>query len=104
MTKSSLFDDWPSDFEAQFWSQYPLRVSKVYAMKCLEKVRARGDVPWAILMAGVARYAAYTARRGDPNFIKHPSTWLNQGCWDDEYPTPEPPKPSAFEAFYRRDH
>ena len=26
----------------------------------------------------------YTASVTDTKFKKHPSTWLNQGCWDDE--------------------
>ena len=33
------------------------------------------------------RYAA--ARTGEEErYTKQPVTWLNQGCWDDEYPPP----------------
>lgn len=40
------------------------------------------------LIAGAHRYRAETADK-DPRYVKHPKTWLNQGCWQDE-PDPQP--------------
>ncbi len=76
--------DWPSDYAIQFWQRYPRRVAKLAALKVLAKVRNRGDVPWDIFIAGVDRYAEW-AKTKDVQFIKHPATFLNAGCWDDEY-------------------
>lgn len=99
----SLFDDWPDDFEAQFWKQYPLKVGKIAALKALRKVRERGDIPWASIMAAISRYSAWLDQRG-PNCWrpepKHPATWLNQGCWDDEYPVEAPRGPSLAQRVF----
>jgi len=72
--------DWPEDFFEQFWREYPRKVGKLGAKHALEHVRKRHKLPWASLMAAVRAYAA----TADPEFTKHPQTWLKQGCWDDE--------------------
>lgn len=117
MAKNSVatlpFDDWPPNFEAQFWELYPRRVSKKTAMKALAKVKASGEVPWQKIVDSIARYKAWLAETG-PNVwrpeAKHPATWLNGGCWDDELPSAKPAAPSFFQQVYggaapdRRDH
>jgi hypothetical protein len=55
-------------------------------MQKLQGVRASG-LPWAQFFAGVMRYAAYCVGT-PPAYIKHPTTWLNRGCWDDEHGRP----------------
>ena len=38
------------------------------------------------LIDGIKRYATYCRQqKTEDKFIKHPATWLNQGCWADEY-------------------
>jgi hypothetical protein len=37
------------------------------------------------LIAGAQRYAV-ERREQDPKYTKHPATWLNAGCWQDEAP------------------
>jgi hypothetical protein len=71
---------WPRDFREQFWAQYPRKAGKAAALRKLEQIR--GKVSWETLMAAVLHYAADPNR--DPSFTKHPTTWLNQGCWDDD--------------------
>jgi hypothetical protein len=67
----------------EFWSIYPRRVAKGAALKAWTK--ALRDVPADTVLAGARAYAA--AREGqEPRYTKHPTTWLNQGCWDDEHP------------------
>lgn len=78
---SALDDDWPEDFGDQFWQAYPRKTEKLAAMKKLASVRKSGVVTFADLMAGVRRYAAANL---EPQFTKHPTTWLNAGCWADE--------------------
>lgn len=67
----------------KFWDTYPLKKSKDGARKSWASAIKRADA--ADIIAGAERY------RDDPNrkseFTKHPTTWLNQGCWADE-PTP----------------
>lgn len=76
-------DDWPEDFGDQFWSAYPRKTEKLEAMKRLSKVRKSGLVTFTDLMASVLRYAKAVSNN-DPQFTKHPTVWLNKGCWADE--------------------
>lgn len=79
-TKSFLpeFETW--------WAEYPNKKSKQDALKIFEKLMAREQVSFDELLAGAKAYAEHCRReKTDPHYIKHPSTWLNQGCWADEY-------------------
>lgn len=64
---------------ATFWSTYPRKASKQAARKAWDKITATTSAEEII--EGARRY------RDDPNrvdeFTKHPSTWLNAGCWED---------------------
>ena len=72
------------DFE-NFWRTYPRHIEKKSAFKAWKTALKSGATADEIT-AGAARYAKY--RAGEPErFTKHPSTWLNQGCWEDEYST-----------------
>jgi len=66
----------------EFWSNYPRKTGKGAAKKAFEKAVKRG-VALNTILVGVMRFA------NDPNlpeaqYIPHPSTWLNEGRWDDE--------------------
>src|SRR3954467_12416889 len=66
---------------AEFWSAYPRRVGKLAAKKAFDRA-LNFTTPQAI-KEGAERYAR--ERNGqDQQFTKHPTTWLNAGCWDDE--------------------
>jgi len=80
---SALDDDWPKDFGDLFWQAYPRKTEKLSAMKKLATIRKSGIVAWKDLMAGVSHYAAAVSSK-DPQYTKHPTTWLNAGCWADE--------------------
>jgi hypothetical protein len=74
-----------SDSEAEFqgfWDQCPKKVEKVAARKAYRKARQSG-VDWNTLLSGMRRYASDCAGK-DTQYIKHPATWLNKGCWADE--------------------
>jgi hypothetical protein len=68
----------------RFWSAYPRKVAKEAARKAWAKA-IKGGVELETLIAGAQRYAAERAGQ-DPKFTKHPATWLNAGCWQDEMP------------------
>lgn len=83
--------DWPKDYREQFWAVVPRKVAKADAMRALDKVRKSGTVTWAALMQGAHRWRAEAART-ETRFVKHPATWLNKGCWDDEPAPPSGPR------------
>ena len=82
--KAKKPNGYTDDFE-NFWRTYPRRIEKKSAFKAW-KTALKGGATADEIIAGAARYAQY--RAGEPErFTKHPSTWLNQGCWEDEYST-----------------
>lgn len=76
---------WPRDYREQFWHAYPRKVSKITALKALDKVKDRGDVPFEKILSAIEKYKAYLAQSGWRPDPKHPATWLNGGCWDDDF-------------------
>jgi hypothetical protein len=67
----------------RFWAVYPKHVAKDAARRAFAKAIKRVDLE--TLIAGAQRYAV--ARRGqEDRYTKHPGTWLNGGCWEDEPP------------------
>jgi hypothetical protein len=69
---------------ASFWAVYPRKESKQGAKDKFGKLR-KGGLDAQVLVDGAKRYADYCVQVGrDREKIKHPTTWLNQGCWDDE--------------------
>lgn len=70
----------------QFWQAYPRRIGKGCARRAYEKARklaSHDDI-----MAGLRRFIQAEPWHGDIQFCPHPSTWLNQERWEDEYETP----------------
>lgn len=89
------------------YKAYPKKVAKAAALtaikKALKELAADGtDDPVAYLLEAVSEYAkSRSVKEGDRQFIKHPSTWFNQACYEDDRseweviggssnPTPEP--------------
>lgn len=82
--KSKKRNDYPDDFE-EFWRIYPRHEDKKKAFKVWQTALKNGATADEII-AGAARYAKY--RAGEPaQYTKHPSTWLNGDCWENEYST-----------------
>lgn len=62
-----------------------------------KKSRSKCETIWNSLNPDVKEKAItaaalYAASTPDKKFRKHPATWLNQGCWDDEIDTPSTDK------------
>jgi hypothetical protein len=66
----------------RFWAAYPRRVAKLAARKAFAAAIKQGADPEAVI-AGATRYAAERANQ-PPRYTKHPATWLNGGCHEDE--------------------
>lgn len=77
------------EFEA-FWKAYPRKVAKGAAIKAWNKALKDGADPQTII--GAAAFYALERKMQDPTYTKHPATWLNAACWQDEPdPTYTPP-------------
>ena len=66
------------DFDT-FWDLYPRKVGKLHARKAWDKAIKSGVEPE--LMIESLRHYRFSH---DMTYVKHPSTWLNAGCYLDE--------------------
>jgi hypothetical protein len=74
----------PADGFDAFWAAYPRKTGKDGARRAYAKAVKRADHDE--IMAGLLRYAF----PADVHYQPHPATWLNDGRWQDEQPTPPP--------------
>jgi len=67
----------------QFWKAYPRKIGKLKARKAWNNAGTKPALV-AILSAIEAHIQTDQWQRDKGKFIPHPSTWLNEGRWDDE--------------------
>jgi predicted phage replisome organizer len=72
----------------EFWSAYPRKVGKAAARKAYTKV-IRSVMPETLLTALRGQISSPQWLKDNGAFIPHPTTWLNQGRWEDELPENE---------------
>jgi len=84
-TDEIFFDDWPSDYGEQFWKAYPKKNQKAKVITLLTKIRSKGQVSWAELISGLARYEANLP---EWQFWCWPTKWLTEERWNSN-PTEE---------------
>lgn len=65
-----------------FWLVYPKKRAREEAKRAWCQAIERGADPQHLVNAATA-YARERANE-DPQYTKHPATWLNKGCYDDE--------------------
>jgi hypothetical protein len=83
-TSMNTLRDISVEFES-WWRQYPRRVEKKSAFKAYERIIKNKEATSAELLSGAMRYAADMAKANrEAKHVKHPTTWLNKGCWTDE--------------------
>lgn len=66
----------------RFWSCYPKKVAKEYAQKAFDKAIKKTDIE-TMLNALDKQKATEQWKKDNGRFIPNPSTWLNQGRWED---------------------
>jgi hypothetical protein len=72
----------------RFWASYPNKTGKKAAFRVWERLKV-SDAMTDTLIAAVEQQKTWPAWTKDfGSYIPHPTTWLNQGRWDDEPPTP----------------
>jgi hypothetical protein len=70
---------------AEWWRAYPKKVGQKAALKAWKK--AKGKPPLPVLLAAVEKQKTWAQwQRDGGQYIPNPSTWLNQGRWNDEPP------------------
>jgi len=68
----------------EFWAVYPKRLEKKAVAAKFRAAVKSGVSPQHLIDAAI-RYAAWVSEnRVEERYIKHPTTWFNKGCWDDE--------------------
>lgn len=76
------------DFDV-FWAAYPRKVGKGAAKKAFAKVK----VPVSVLIDAVnMQKQSFQWTKNSGEYIPNPSTWLNQGRWEDSLPPAESTK------------
>ena len=73
----------PGGFE-RFWELYPRKVGKQAALKAWSRLRPSAELTKAILDAVEYQKHSREWKKGGGQYIPHPTTWLNQGRWEDE--------------------
>jgi hypothetical protein len=103
--KDNIYADSKSAYESEFdsiWKLYPRKEGKSNAYKAYVKARKDGETKESIL-DGLNRYLTQIKAENTPTqYIKHGSTWFNQRCWHDEYPSqtsPEKPVDPEIEKY-----
>jgi hypothetical protein len=76
-----------------FWSIYPRKSAKKDARKAWDKLTVTER---SFAITGAETYRDDPNR--DPGYTKHPATWLNAGCWEDD------PLPSRTNSNNTRTH
>ena len=87
---TSLFD--------RFWAAYPKKVGKEYAKKCFLRLKVDEALLNKMIDALAVQKQTDDWQRDGGRFIPNPSTWLNQGRWQDEGITVEKKK-SIYDQF-----
>lgn len=88
-----------------FYEAYPVHKAKQEASKSWK--RATMATEKATIMEGVDRLKRAIEDGTADEYLKHPATWLNQGCWDDEYDKPKASKsgsPKGMDYFAKLDY
>ena len=68
----------------EFWQLYPNKKEKKKAKEKFIKILKTTE--FDVIMNGLKNYLEYIQfKKLEDKYIKHPTTWLNGECWNDEY-------------------
>ena len=86
-----------SDFDL-FWRAYPKKIGKAAAKKSFAKVKVNINT---LISAVEQQKLSDQWRKDNGQYIPNPTTWLNQGRWDDELSGIDKPVEQAKPKKYR---
>ena len=72
----------------EFWQSYPHKVGKKAALSAWKKLKPNAGLRAKIMESLETQKASDQWRRESGRYIPNPSTWLNQGRWDDQLDPP----------------
>jgi hypothetical protein len=78
---------------AEFWTVYPRHEKKQLAKRKWDTLVLTKGVDPLDILAGARVYARANAAQ-KPEYIAHPTSWLNAGRWEDEVVTKGSPAPT----------
>lgn len=78
--------DWPEDGFERFWQPYPRKTDRKKAKVAFDRLRRADRVALEIVIAGVHRMVASGLIGDEARFAPHPTTFLNNDRWEDEWP------------------
>lgn len=80
---------------ARFWAECPRKVGKDAARKAFDKRKPDAALVDRMIVALRVQCQSPQWLKDDGQFIPHPSTWLNEGRWQDEATTANAPPSKA---------
>lgn len=85
-----------ADFD-MFYGVYPRKVGRPAAAKAYKLAQQKHGT--IAILGGLARWSEYWVAKNEPQFVPHPSTWLNQERYLDEPPPLPRPKAAGLNAL-----
>jgi hypothetical protein len=70
----------------RFWESYPRKAGKGAARKAWGKIKPTAELHSRIIEAIAKQKKSSQWQRDNGQYIPNPSTWLNEGRWEDELP------------------
>ena len=74
----------------EFWAAYPRKVARKAVLKIWKRLNPSARFHTQILQAIELAKATEQWQRENGRYIPNPQTWINQGRWDDVYPSQIP--------------
>lgn len=93
--------EYSEDFE-RFWSEYPKKINKKLAFKSFQKA-LKSKISFEVILEATKAYKIYLkATNTQEQYISHPSSWLNGGCYENDYKSMMPKNYRQSEAVMQR--
>ena len=83
----------------EFWTAYPNKKGKKAAFAAWKKAKVTADLHAKILSAVALQKTSAQWQKNGGEFVPHPTTWLNQGRWDDEIKEPTDTRPPGKQHY-----
>lgn len=98
--RSTARDEAQDEMFETFWQKYPRKVGKGQARKAWKAALKKTKGEAIPILTGLdAHTANWTANQTDPQYIPHPSTWLNGERWLDVVHSPQQINDNPWESL-----
>ena len=74
----------------QFWLKYPRKINKKKTKEKFTNLLLKEKIDYSLIDKGLDNYIRQIKEKGTaPEYIAHPTTWLNGARWEDDYEVKE---------------